>query len=372
MKLILHIGQSKTGTTAIQTFLKANRKKLIEQKFLYPDYYISGMPLNTLNHNCFAEELSGLTRRPGFSSDEYMQQFRAELKANECNTLILSAESFLGTPQVWRLQEGKEFWEAHSEKIKTLKNLTSDFDIKLIAYFKSPEDWFETTVSQVIRYAGLFGKNVYENDEQLFSLLKPHLDYPKHLTLWKETLNPAQMMVMPYERKQLVQHDIINDFCDKLDIDLRALEHSETITHSSLDRRYVEVKKILNDTPHSKTEERTINACLDRLNSKLTRIQTYRIDAGLREKVEDYCSFVHSWMNEHYAKDSANFFTIEDKAITKPDSLSKEEIAKAMHDFKRMYNAPSMRIFRLKEVTKYYLRKKQPKIYAFIKNILPR
>ncbi|MCH8942156.1 MAG: hypothetical protein IIA48_06935 [Bacteroidetes bacterium] len=50
-KFILHIGQSKTGTTAIQSFLSENRKILHNKGILYPDILKKWVSLDLLNHN---------------------------------------------------------------------------------------------------------------------------------------------------------------------------------------------------------------------------------------------------------------------------------------------------------------------------------
>jgi len=39
MRVILHIGQSKTGTTALQSFLASNRTPLAKAGICYPDVY---------------------------------------------------------------------------------------------------------------------------------------------------------------------------------------------------------------------------------------------------------------------------------------------------------------------------------------------
>ena len=50
MKLYLHIGQSKTGTTSLQYFFQKNRQNLIQNKILYPNYFLKKTEINNLNH----------------------------------------------------------------------------------------------------------------------------------------------------------------------------------------------------------------------------------------------------------------------------------------------------------------------------------
>jgi len=374
MKLILHIGQSKTGTTALQSFLLANKNRLAQEGILYPDYHLADMKLDTLNHNSFAEELSGLTRHPCFAFEEYCEQFTQEMKCTGCNTMVLSAESFFGAPQIWRLKEGQDFWEAYQQKLESLKRFTSGFKTEIVGYFRSPEDWFESAVSQIIRYAGLLGKDVYESDEPLFYLLKPHLDYPKLLTLWREVIEPKRMVVLPYERDQLIGRDIVQDFCKRIGLDYSSLnfETPKHKTHSSLDRRYMAVKKQLNEKPRTKTQERVMIECLDRLNARLPRIEKYQIDHDLREKVEVHCHPYHEWMSGNYGQNGHVFFQKKKHSSIMQGALTDEEIQQAMQEFNTLYRSWPMRMLRLKVGAKSFLRNKHPRIYAFVKNMLPR
>src|SRR3989344_5912389 len=96
MQFILHIGQSKTGTTALQRFLSANRAGLVRRGILYPDVQLGGIRLNVLNHNPFADSLAGEVRHPHLSPEEYIKQFREQAVESNCHTILLSAESFFG------------------------------------------------------------------------------------------------------------------------------------------------------------------------------------------------------------------------------------------------------------------------------------
>lgn len=61
MKLILHLGMPKTGSTSIQTFMAQNRDNLLALGVLYPKVNIS-----TNNHNfisIFLNEHENIPRR---------------------------------------------------------------------------------------------------------------------------------------------------------------------------------------------------------------------------------------------------------------------------------------------------------------------
>ena len=368
-KLILHIGQSKTGTTSLQAFLRDNSRALIQQGILYPDYYRVGMPLGILNHNSLADALSGLSRYPHFSLHEYSEQFQKEMTKENCHTMILSGESFFGSPQIWRLDEGQKFLDAHRTKLERLKPFIQDFETHIIAYMRSPEDWLESAIAHIIRYEGLIGHKIYENDRQLFELLKPHLDYPEILTLWQEIINPAKMTILPYDRSRLINQDIVSDFMGRIGIDPSTVSSKPSASeeNKSLDRRYIAVKKWLNKHKRSKTSERAIIECLDYLNNKLHKPQKYSLNRELHKDLESYCRPCREWMTRHYSTDDEDFFKPYSVEIIEP--LKESEIIEAWESFERLYYSMSMRWSRAKIASKGFLRNRMPRLYTVIKNI---
>lgn len=370
MKLILHIGQSKTGTTALQNCFLKNKSALIEQGILYPDYYVGGMPLKTACHNSMAESLSGFLRHPNLTITEYFSQFEREAAEHKCHTILLSAESFFGAPFVWRFPSEDTFFKAYEEKLKLLKSLIKDYDTHIIAYMRPPEDWIESAIAHIIRYDGLLGQSLYKNDEQAFSLLSPHLNYPKLLTLWKNTLVPQKITMAPYARKNLVGNDIITDFFHRLDINTAHLNiNRKKEIHSSLDRRYIEVKKELNKQPRTKNQERIIIQCLDQLTSRLDKIEKYQLNDDLKLKIKEHCAPCHDWMTKHYSQKGDCFFHPASKASNSTPIGASTNTEEAMKEFQNLYNSPPIKILRVKTRIKSIVRNKYPKIHTFIKNV---
>lgn len=374
MQLILHIGQSKTGTTALQSFLFHNKKALQNASIIYPDYLLNSVPLHTPEHNVFAETLCGLPRYPNFSLGTYFKQF--EEQSQNCHTMILSGESFFGAPQIWRLNDTNKFFDEYQKKLEKLKSFTQNYDTHIIGYFRAPEDWFETATSHIIRYAGLLGTNIYQSDEQLLSLLTPHMNYSKLIKMWEDVLQPQQISIVPYERESLYNKDIILDFCYRMDIDVSSLSFPNKTDeiHGSLDRRYIEVKKRLNAFNKSKAQERIIIECLDRLNKKLPEIEKYQLSSDFRNSIlHKHCVQIHQWLNENHTPEGRNsFFLNETKHQTKKslNELSIEEIDNAHDAFQKLYKSWPIKIMGFKIWAKAFLRNRCSYLYAMIKNLL--
>ncbi|MGH1397745.1 MAG: hypothetical protein ACRBCT_00840 [Alphaproteobacteria bacterium] len=375
MKLILHIGQSKTGTTALQTYLRNNAVFLKQYGVLYPDYYIAGKPINTLNHNSFATALCGLKSYPDFSADVYFDQFLQQLEESGCHSLLLSAENFFGAPHIWGVPDGEGFYSAHEKKIKTLRRFAQNFEIHLIGYFKPPHNWFETVIPQIIKYEGLGSAGaVYESDEQLFELLKPVLEIHRLLKLWEDVLKPDVTTFVPYIREELLNGDIVADFLRRAHIDFDGLSSISLnyVLNEALDRRFIEVKKILNKRKRTHKDERVITACLNRMNAQYlqkSRIEKYRIDTELMTRVQAFCAPVCDIMSQRYGRDDEPFFKTQGDDAEQ-NVLLDSEIQNLLNDFEALYMSWPMRWERVKITLKAKLMHKYPKLYACLKNIV--
>lgn len=371
MKLILHIGQSKTGTSSLQGFLQANRKSLAKQGILYPEYIYNGRYFDTQSHNIFAERVAGFSVHPHCTPEDYFQQFHRQLKEHNCDTMILSAENFFGAPHVWRIEEGQDFFDAHRKKLEVLRGLTQDFDTHIVAYLRPPEIWFEAAITQIIRYHGLLGQEVYQSDPQLFSLLAPHMDYARLLGLWRDVLKPAQMSVMPYEREKMVQNDTIYDFFARAGLDISAMEKlaPKPESHASLDRRYVAVKKELNKTPKSKVRERIIIACLGKLNDGLKCIEKYKADPDLKEEIRQYSAASNQRIQEEYGdQDNESFFTpLALENGEQSAELSVEKLEAAMQQFHKCYKSFPIRVLHCKFWVRELLKRRFKVLYMALR-----
>lgn len=367
--IILHIGQSKTGTTSLQRVLSDNRPDLLKLGILYPDIHLGGAPLNLLNHNSFAESLCGYSRYPGLTSDQFFNQFKEQADKQSCNTIVLSAESFFGVPQIWRLSPGEDFIQAHTAKLENLKALLGDARCRVILYLRPPEDWFETAVAQIIRYEGLVGSRVYQDDAQLLDLLAPHLDYNALITLWEHILQPDQFTVIPYRAPGAEGGDTVSDFLERMGIPLDKLSRPAPETgkdHASLDRRYVWLKKILNTLPKTKNEERVIIDCLDTLNLELDNRIRYTIDPSLKQAIKDHYAEGNRALARKFSPDRAEFFPSAQQSDPARESrpLGFEEQVAALISFQRRYYSFGTKWKRVRINIAAFLRKRLPIVHG--------
>lgn len=123
MRLILHCGIHRTGSTSIQRTLNANVEKLREHGYLYPY-------LQLPNHGKIAWYLH-LGR---LSGQELLQQIKEQCSAN-IHSVILSSEDF----------------SVHTN-LDWIRPILDAFDVKAFFYFRRQDKWLTSWYNQHIRW----------------------------------------------------------------------------------------------------------------------------------------------------------------------------------------------------------------------------
>lgn len=242
MKLILHIGTHKTGTSALQKFLHINRNRLLEQEGIY---YASRS--GSKNANFLAKELVA-------GNYSMVRDFFADglLKAEAAGAriMLISAESFYVMAAFYLLLKGKpcgDSWEAERQAVELLQStIPKNLDIQVVCYFRRPDQFLESIYNQIIkatRYSGSI--------DEFLEVMKPALDYAKQIQLWQQVFGQENCKVYGYEN---AGQDIVSDFLLKtLGVDdFGDYEKKELRLNSRLSRDVLEFKRILNKIPASR------------------------------------------------------------------------------------------------------------------------
>jgi len=362
MHILLHIGQSKTGTSAIQAYLTLNRVRLSKAGILYPGVTICGMPVDIGSHNSVADSLSGLLRYPNLTANQYFDQFFSEAKRVSAERMILSAEHFFGgEPRIWNVSNEKAYFERYRMKIEELSRYLKGHKVTLLVYLRPQVDWLSSAISQTVRIERLINSiPIYHDDQQFFEMAKPALRYCSLIDIWVECLHPLEVMVVPYERKLLYKKSSISDFLCRAglkNLNLPFIDE-ELQVNQSLSWEYIEVKKILNRIPKSKNEERVIIKCLERLSARSVYVKAYRISRELSREVEDFVALENEDLNERYVKVGvplkAHGAVFNASGI---GSLHDDKIEAALAAFKKEFNRPRYRLLKLDYAFRAFLRK---------------
>lgn len=232
--LYLHIGTPKTGTTALQVFLRNNLERLASQ-----NYYI---PLDGLANN---EHLALMT------SNENCNKIRGyldKLTSKGEGAYILSCELFYTMPCCFdffhefynyeQRDKNKAYKEEYKEQYKERKANKVGFLARIL-----PEYFDEIKIVLYLRRQDLFLNSIYIQDVQFFysgeideysEIFSFEIDYQKNVALWADNFGKEHIIIVPYEREAMPR-GIEGSFCDLIGIDIARLtkqttEHNPTIT----------------------------------------------------------------------------------------------------------------------------------------------
>ena len=185
MKLLIHAGIHRTGTTSLQWFLAENRAALAGHGILYPGEARNHQPL------CWA-----LHR--GDSAASAIRGLAAELP--DARMMILSAEDFC----------------VH-KKTDWLSELAGMFDTRAVFYLRRQDHWMMSWYNQHVKWP--FSKRISRMDKSSFlgCIDEFHwLDYSALTGRWSKALGNGRVSAAVLEKGQVA--DVVEDFFNRLDI----------------------------------------------------------------------------------------------------------------------------------------------------------
>jgi hypothetical protein len=194
MKLFLHIGTDKTGSTAIQKHLYVNRQWLLTRGVYVP---LTGLGkdnghqklLKTMEQeqmSCMVEELA-TAENEGFTS------------------AIISWEGmrFFGVSEIRRLVR-----MLHSDNLWVLVYLREQADIVQTGYLqKLKKDSSKIKIADFQR-----GFWTYSRLAALLYCYSPMWNYARLVRKWMRFLSEGRVLVREFERDLLVNHSVVDDF----------------------------------------------------------------------------------------------------------------------------------------------------------------
>lgn len=195
MRILLHLGSPKTGTTALQARMTACSAQLARQGVLYPR--VSSHPITHHFLSFMLRERTGLPRlfrplyrdHPDWLAQDFARDWnevRAQVRKHAPRTLVLSSESLYVATDVER---GPAFRDL-------LRSLSPD--ISLIAYIRRPSEYYLSRIQQDLKSSSTFVPPAPINFRQRIEFF--------------ETLFGQQAELVAYDRANLHQGDITADF----------------------------------------------------------------------------------------------------------------------------------------------------------------
>lgn len=269
-KLVFHLGDMKTGSTAIQTALSSKGWKCNSVKLLYP----AG---NKVSHITFAQSLSG--RVDPSRTEKLARDITSEIEAHpEADVAVISAEHFENVdPKVLKRAIETYFPGALAEA-------------RFLAYVRPHADRFPSTYAERVK-TGMYVGTLEELQTTLHD--RETFVYTPRFLAWRETFGAA-FELRPMIRDLLFRNDVVADFMQfALQTDDFTLSDTPDANESlSLENLSIvrELHVKLNGGKHKgQPYQSTIGRALARrMNESAFRNGTkVRIHKALAEKVRD-------------------------------------------------------------------------------------
>lgn len=258
----VHIGTPKTGTTAIQLFLKKNMKDLEKKGVKYP---------------YFEQKFKGvrLQRNGHFLSDNVKNR---EYIENCFNTVYEAGENFqkiiLTDEELFNFGGySKEFWSDLKERFSA-----RDMDVKMVVYLRRQDTYIASHWAQKVK--GVKQKTfTFKEFLDTVTYERNHLDYYRYLSTAADVIGKENIIIRPYEFSQFKgkDHTIVSDFLEALDIEYDDTLHFNNVRRNlSVEGNVLEVKRYLNMIPAFTKKNERFHIYLEKAQIQLREEGKYR------------------------------------------------------------------------------------------------
>lgn len=369
MKVLLHIGQSKTGTSAIQAFLTLNRDRLARAGIIYPSVRVGGTNVDLGAHNAIADAITGRIIYPFLSAEDYSSQLFGGAKYSNARQMIISGEHFFGgEPRIWDVPDERSYFEGYRNKVRGVARFLQGYQTDILLYLRPQADWLGSAASQTIRIQGLLSKkDAYRNDRQFYEMMKPLLRYGQLLDIWQEEMPRARISAVPYVRGQLVNGDSIADFLHRAGLDATELSLGRTQfnVNDSISREFIEVKKALNRGLHSSVRELAIIVCLQRLSRGSRFSSNYTFPADITAEIVAQAEAENAIVNAKYAWEGTSLAPTgaDGKAVAEPSAADYEAATAA---FEAEFSKARYRIMEMDFSMRSFLRRNARPVHGIL------
>jgi hypothetical protein len=255
MKLILHIGTQKTGTTALQQFLYANREPLAACGFHY------ATPPHGLREANFVGNALNVGKCRVVNA--FLTKHMELAHRRDADTILVSAENFYAMSVLDAMQRREvcaNAVERDRALIETLQSLMPEgiATTQIVCYFRRPDRYAESLYSQHVKRGIIFAGTF----DEFLPIIKPALFYNKYMRAWSDVFGRKNCIVRLYEP---VRADIVSDFVRNVVCieNIDQLAERQNRGNERVGRDLLEFKRLKNRT--ARANERDIERTILRL-----------------------------------------------------------------------------------------------------------
>ena len=246
--LYIHIGTAKTGSSALQSFLRKNNKVLEEKGYCYPKFpfYYENVSKNRNGYFLRGEKLGN----KGANFGECMNIVREAFE--KCPNVILSDEG------IWY-----ESFKWHEQLFGIMQE--KGYQTKIIVYLRRQDEYLASRWSQFVKEYAFKHQNckidegIWENYLQR-SKQSPRLNYGETLKKLEKIYGRENILVRRYDRNHFPEGSICADFLQAIGLE-RTDEFMEAgVVNLSLSPNTTEIYRALNSVVDVMSGEGTDDA----------------------------------------------------------------------------------------------------------------
>ena len=189
-RVILHIGRQKTGTTAIQKFLHANSTLLDSHDIYYPKYGIRGYGQHEIGGPISHIKLPKYRRKHSDTVEDIRRGLLDEIQDNN-SQIVISSESFQNCDP------------------RLVSQLFKGFQVEVVVYLREQVGFMASAYAQRVQASDYCGSL------EEFCLANMSSDYHRFVESWSREFS-GRITVKIYNRNELLQGDIVVDFCESI------------------------------------------------------------------------------------------------------------------------------------------------------------
>lgn len=265
-ELFIHVGAGKTGTTAIQEFLKLNEDKIEGQGISIPK---SGR--NKSKRFIYHHNLAGGVNR--IIDEQDVLELWKNLSNMEGGKLLVTSELFHSL--IVKGATRKLFYD--------IKRILNDFHIKVIFYIRRDDQWLQSAYEQWV-------KSGSKRDGETISefIKRPMMHLGDQILEFANIFGKNNVIVRPFEKSQFVKGNIFDDFAHILGLRLDdSFSYPAKNPNPRLSVDALEFKRIFNTVCKDREESQSIISYLE-LYSHITDANSTSVfrKAGLLSEEE--------------------------------------------------------------------------------------
>ncbi len=182
--MLIHIGRHKTGTTAIQRFLRDNPRWMRENGYYMPD---TGLDRVAHHEIAYAVSRHQPIIRAALTTPSIIARLCAEIRQENKLTAVISSEAFQGRrPQL-------------------IRHYFAEFDPRVIVYIRNHLDYLASSYNQKVHATAYTG-----TIEHYYATIY-RVNYARFLQNWDKNF-PGKLTVRKFDRDFLERQDIVADF----------------------------------------------------------------------------------------------------------------------------------------------------------------